>query len=108
MRTVLSICRLRTSTLTSHVSKNHTICQVLEKVYHGEVPAAELKCFIDLTMIAEDGTITRAAFDATVATMRAKATEYVHCIIHGPSMKRMRTHAHKLARMRMCPTHSFA
>ena len=41
------------------------------------MPAAELKCFIDLTTIAEDGTITRADFDATVATMRAKATEYV-------------------------------
>ena len=48
---------------------------VLERVYHGEVPEAELKEFVDLTPIADDGTITRADFDATVATMRAKATE---------------------------------
>ena len=48
---------------------------VLEKVYHGEVPSAELKEFIDLTPIAEDGTITRADFDATVAMMRVKAKE---------------------------------
>ena len=51
------------------------LTEVLVKVYHGEVPAAELQTFLDVTPVAEDGTITRADFDASVAKMRAMAQE---------------------------------
>mmetsp|Transcript_5658 Transcript_5658/g.9608 ORF Transcript_5658/g.9608 Transcript_5658/m.9608 type:complete len:187 (+) Transcript_5658:87-647(+) len=91
------------------------LVEVLEKVYHGEVPAAELQMFIDATAVAEDGTITRAAFDDTVASMRAKATEFMtnqHQVLSGAcetsSSEVMQTNLRRHTRSKAGPTDKYS
>lgn len=52
--------------------------QVLMRVYHGEVPPAELEAFFAATEVSEDGSISHDSYLAAIDQMKQKAREYVH------------------------------
>ena len=52
------------------------LTNVLERVYHGEVPDDELASFISAVPTEEDGSITKESYIAGIANMRSQAANF--------------------------------